>query len=650
MPARWLTPLPGGYTVRSFAVGMTARCQRGEGAAVGVVYDEFVRELEGWERKYAGQPRTLLVRLFLLALEREEIVSVAYRESLIGRRLALMPLRAEVRELIRHALLWAWKDEEMHAIYIRGAILRLGHRRLRVQAFLKQAGGALAGWASSAQQHVRWAHAPLARGVATLLVGAGVITGQVPRDVRQYLKYSPFRAFAQFNVDAEKTAWLCWKRIAELSADQPDLPPALLDDFRRVREDEDRHRRLFEILVAALDEHDRLVAGETAESLGEKFAAVGEFFLPRRLRGASVATSPLGSGGPVWVVRGQTATDKLPLFRRLLDDAGLADALAARARTLGKPPAALRVVIKPSFMLGYDRRHTAHITDPALVAELAHWLRQQGCADLAVVEARNIYDRFYGQRTVREVARYLGIESPAFRVVDLTEEQVPHVFGRGMAQHSVGRTWKEADFRITFGKMRSHPVEQVYLTVPNLEALGSRCEEFLFVERQAERATGTMMLLSDFPPHFALLDAFDHAADGLVGVMGCPRPKSPRRLYAAADALALDLVAARHMGVVEPRSSDILRAACQWFGDPTESIAVIGCDQPLPAWRGPYHSEWSTLLSFLAYPVYAHGSGRGALFVPEMDERAFPPLTEAGPLLRTVRRAVRHLLGLHHRP
>ena len=77
-----------------------------------------------------------------------------------------------------------------------------------------------------------------------------------------------------------------------------------------------------------------------------------------------------------------------------------------------------------------------------------------------------------------------------------------------------------------------------------------------------------MMLLDAFPPDFALLDAYDSAADGLVGVMGCPRPKVPQRLYAAADALALDMVAARHMGVRDPRQSSILRAACHWFGDP----------------------------------------------------------------------------------
>jgi uncharacterized protein (DUF362 family) len=617
---------------------------------VGAVYDEFVRELEAWDRRYAGRPRELMVRLFLLALEREEIVSVAYRESLMTARLAAMPLPPEVKDLIRHALLWAWKDEEMHAIYIRGAILKLGNPFLRGQAFLKQAAGAVAGWSSSAQQHVRWIQAPLSRSLSTLLVGAGIITGQVPRDVRQYLQYGPFRSFALFNVDAEQTAWLCWSRIVDLAATQPEFSPAQVDDFRRVREDEDRHRRIFEALANALDDEDRLVPGETAQTLAEKFAAVGEFFLPRERRPGAAGTNPLGGGDRVWVARGREGGDKLPLFRRLLDDAGMGHRLEERGHALGKRVCDLRVVIKPTFMLGYHRKDTSHVTDPALVQELARWLRERGCADVAVVEARNIYDRFYRNRTVHDVARYLGYESPDFRVVDLSEEQVPHAFGRGMAQHTVGRTWKEADFRISFGKMRSHPVEMVYLTVPNLEALGARCEEFLFVERQAHRDTGVMMLLGDFPPHFALLDGYDQAADGLVGMMGCPRPKSPRRLYAGSDALAVDLVAARHLGVRDPRASQVLRAACHWFGDPSGRIEVVGCDEPVRGWRGPYADDLSTLLSFLAYPVYQHGSGRGALFVPEMDERAFPPLGREGTLLRLARRAVRNLLGLHFRP
>ena len=54
------------------------------------------------------------------------------------------------------------------------------------------------------------------------------------------------------------------------------------------------------------------------------------------------------------------------------------------------------------------------------------------------------------------------------------------------------------------------------------------------------------------------------------------------------------------------------------------------------------------MLGFLAYPVYEFGSGRGALFVPEFDEEAFPPLKPETALLRGGRAATRRLLGLRH--
>ncbi len=72
-------------------------------------------------------------------------------------------------------------------------------------------------------------------------------------------------------------------------------------------------------------------------------------------------------------------------------------------------------------------------------------------------------------------------------------------------------------------------MEGVSLAIGNLEGTGARCDEFFFAERQAHRDTALMMLLDAFPPHFSLLDGYDQAPDGLVGIMGCPRPKSPRR-------------------------------------------------------------------------------------------------------------------------
>ena len=613
---------------------------------VGQIYDEFERQLTGWHRRYDGRPKQEMVHLFLLALEREELVSIGYRESIILQRLGTMPVPQEVRDLIHHALVWSWKDEEMHAIYVRGAILKLGPLPLRIRAFLRQLAGAIAGWSSSVRQHAGWSQAPLSRTLATVITWAGLVLGRVPREVRRYLDYCSFRDFCLFNVEAERTAWLCWTRLVDLVQNQPNLPPTLVEDFRRIVADEDRHRRVFETLAAALDEQDRLAPGVTAHSLAQEIGAIGEFFLPRSRRIQLTARNPLGSGGRVWVVQGATLEEKLPLFRRLLDESGLADRLAERAQAVGKPIRTLRVAIKPTFMLGYHHRDRSIITDPALLEELARYIRSQGCQDVAVVEARNIYDRFYQNRTVRDVARYFSIASPHYRLVDASEEQVPHAYFRGMAQYTVGRTWKEADFRISFGKMRSHPVELAYLTIGNVEWLGTRCDEFVFVERQAHRQTAIMMLLDEFPPHFAILDAYDLAADGLLGVMGCPHPPSPKRLYAGVDALAVDAVAARHMDVKDLRDSSILRAAFHWFGGPVERIEVIGQDQPIPGWRSPYHSDLSTILSFLAFPVYVLGSGRGALFVSPMDERAFPPVGQESALLRLARRCLQAFLGL----
>lgn len=613
---------------------------------MGALYDNFEAELAVLERQYSDSTTDELVALCLLALEREELVAVGYREDVLSPRLSSLRVTDEVREIIHHALVWTWKDEEMHAIYIRGAILKVADWPLRMNAFCRQLAGAVGGWSASVQQHVSWSAAPLCRTSAALLTFFGSLTGKVPPEVKRYLINGPFRDFCSFNVDAERTAWLCWKRIVELAERIPGLPSTTVADFRRVQADEERHKRIFQILADALDANDELVSHESVDSLSLKIGEVGEYFLPRRLRGQLAARNPLGSGGNVWVMEGKEVDEKRSLFRRMLDDSLLADRIRSRSRESGKEVRQLKIAIKPTFMLGYDRRDTSIITDQELLDYLAGYLCEIGCSDIAVIEARNIYDQFFQFRSVDAVADYFGFRSSNYRVVDGTDEQIPYAYLRGLAQYSVSRTWKEADFRISFGKMRSHPVELAYLTVGNVEWMGGRCDEFVFVERQAQRETAIMMLLDAFPPQFAILDAFKSAADGLVGVMGCPNPKRPLRFYAGYDALAVDMVAARHMRVLDPRKSSLLRAACHWFGNLDNEIHVIGTDKPLDRWKAPYHSETSTLLSLLAFPVYVMGSGRGSMFLPEMDETAFPFIRPETVFQRFSRRTIRFMLGL----
>lgn len=618
---------------------------------MGAVFEEFQEQLAAWEREYAGRPNDHLIRLCLLALEREEIVSIAYREDRIARRLARMPLTEDIQRAIRHALLWAWKDEEMHAIYIRGAIFRLGSRMLRAKALSRQIAGAVGGWSSAVMQHLPWQKAPLSRAMASMLTAVGSITGQVPEDVKKYLNYGPFRDFCIFNMDAEHTAAACWKRMAELAHDSSALPARCHEDFLRVQQDEENHLRVFSIIADALDDRDCLRDGESETSFRAKIAEVGEFFLPRVERKQS---NPLGQGGRIWVRQVEDAettakpfpeADKLSAFRLFLQQSDLLERLEARRQSLGKQPAALKVVIKAAFMLGYHRADRSPLTDPGLLEELAAFLHSHGFSDIAVGDGRNLYDRFYRKRSIAEVAAYFNIHSSLYSLVDFTDDQVDHHYGRGFGHSTIAGSWKEADFRISFGKMRSHPVELVYLSLANMEGTGTRCDEFIFPERQAHRTTAIMMMLNDFPPDFALIDGFEKTPDRILGMLGSPRPLNPHRFYGGADALAVDIVAAAHMGLGRPSDADLLRSAMQWFGDPRDHTTVVGCNVPIARWRGPYHNEISSLLSLMAYPVYQFSSGRGSLFLPEMDEAAFPPLARAGFWTRCSRTVLRRLLG-----
>ena len=147
---------------------------RGAEATAGQIYEESVRQLARWRDRYRGRPDRERRRLWLLALEREQVVSIAYRESAIADRIARMPLAEEVRDLIRHAMVWVWKDEEMHTAYIRGVVLHRGDPVLQAVAYGEQLVGAVSGWAAAVEQHTQFRDAP----VSVTLASSGVATSR----------------------------------------------------------------------------------------------------------------------------------------------------------------------------------------------------------------------------------------------------------------------------------------------------------------------------------------------------------------------------------------------------------------------------------------------------------------------------------------
>jgi hypothetical protein len=618
---------------------VTAEQADGRAGTVGLdqIYRESERLLATWRRRYRGRPERERRRLWLLALEREQLVGVAYRERAIAQRVARMPLDAEVRHLLRRALIWVWQDEEMHAAYVRGVLLHHASGWMRGLTYGEQLLGAVSGWASATDQHLHLRDRPFAVALARSLTLGGLLTGQLSSALRQELEYGAFRKFCRLNVELERSAALCWARIVDLAETDAEREAA-----EQIADDERRHGRVFAVLAAALGDDDRLRPGWTREGVVDELRPVGEWFLPGRDRVAGVRPGRFATGAPVFVERGTSTTDKRASLRRVLDRAGLAELIASKA-AVGRP---LRAAVKTAFMLGYDRHDRSTVVDPVLVEELARYLADHGVAEVAVLEAPTLYDRYYGHRSVPEVAAYFGFESPAYRVVDCSRDQAPFDYVRGTAQSCISATWSTADVRLVLAKLRTNPSELGHLCLSSLEGLGERQDRYVFSDRQLHYRMATMMVVDAFAPDLGVVDAYEDAAQGPFGVMGCRHPMSPHRVYAGADALSVDTVVLRDMGVPDPLLSPMIRMATYWFDASEEPATVVGDGGPIPGFRHPYSSGISTALSTAAYPVYVYGSGAGRLFVPEMDERAFPPLSKAGPVVGAVRRAAQLAFGL----
>ncbi|MDQ3338204.1 MAG: alpha/beta fold hydrolase [Myxococcota bacterium] len=579
---------------------------------------EFAEHLGEVARRHAGHPHAELDELWRIGLEREAIVTVAYRHDRIGRRLSKMPLDDDARAVIARAVRWAWRDEQAHALWVRGAHMKWNEAASAVAAETR---GRIGGWMSSEQHNVRWRDAPVGRAVAEAIALLGNVTGSVPAAVKRSLRWSTFVEICAFNHGAETTAAMAWRRMAELAA--------LVDDensrrgFLRMAEDEDRHARVFAILRDAFDGHDRLQIA--TPDLRARLHKVGQRFVALPDTHGAAWKNPLGKGGTVIVRDGNEAA---AVVNAALDASRLAIAPGAT------------IAIKATFMLVTRGGDLSPGVSPTVLAAIIAWCEQRG-ARVQVIDARNLYDRFHEHRDVRSVAQRIGMPG---EIVDAQDDQVPHVYTRGLGVETISRTWRDADVRILVGKLRSHPTSTALLALEAAEGLGARHDDLLFLERRAERETAVLMALDAAPPHLAVLDAWSDVPDGLMGVLGHDRPLQPRRIYAATDAVALDAIACRHIGAEPNRGGMLLDTAFDWFGDPRAQTVVDGPGTPIEGFRLPDHSTRTALLSALALPAFTFASGRGALFLPRFDDDAFPPLRPSK-LLAAARAVIRKIVA-----
>ncbi|MGH3212010.1 MAG: hypothetical protein ACRDNO_30050 [Trebonia sp.] len=199
-----------------------------------VLIEDVDVQLSRWRRECAGRPEAERSRL-LLALEREQIVAVAYREEAVAARAAELDVGDQARALIRQTLVWIWKDEQLHAEFTRGLLLEACGLASSLVVYGRQVQGALSGWTSATATNRMVRSAPLRTGAAGVLVAAAKAARRMPPALAEELRYQTFHKYCALNVALEASAEFAYRRLVEVARSVEERAA-----FDRIRADEAR--------------------------------------------------------------------------------------------------------------------------------------------------------------------------------------------------------------------------------------------------------------------------------------------------------------------------------------------------------------------------------------------------------------------------
>lgn len=281
----------------------------------------------------------------------------------------------------------------------------------------------------------------------------------------------------------------------------------------------------------------------------------------------------------------RSGENKLALLRQVVTESGFWEVLGRKLAASGKNKPDFRVVIKPNFMYTHAKQDVSTYTDPELVEALVDHIVARGFTNVTLVEAQSTYGNYYENREVLKVAEYVGYSTEKnYRIVDLTEEMVPFDYGGRLGKHFVGPTWRDADFRISFAKNKTHAFCHYTLTLKNI--FGTLPMQNKFKEYHAKREYDwpTIESMTHFPVHFGLIDAI-WSADGQFGVIADPKPNHTKTMLAGENLIAVDWVGAKKMGLDPdaPHVGRFLPLAVEAFGRP-ERIDWIGDQSIYKPW------------------------------------------------------------------
>ncbi len=260
----------------------------------------------------------------------------------------------------------------------------------------------------------------------------------------------------------------------------------------------------------------------------------------------------------VGVIRG---TEKFKSFEKLLKITEFDKTLLGVYQNSKKKKSEFKIAIKPNMMVFVSPKdHEAVVTDKALVEYLVDHIRAMGFSDIAVCEAQNDVGTMLKNHNVQFVAEKIGYQPKGrYRIVDLTLESESYKYqyvdaGGKMRKWKdvVGKTWKEADFRITFAKCKTHEHDWMTLGIKNVYGCFPNPNKVCRYHIKYEIFDVTAYSIRNFPVHFSFIDAWV-GSDGFQGYK-IPNPQELKMLFGGKDVVAVDMEAFKRAGLNNRKS------------------------------------------------------------------------------------------------
>jgi uncharacterized protein (DUF362 family) len=273
--------------------------------------------------------------------------------------------------------------------------------------------------------------------------------------------------------------------------------------------------------------------------------------------------------------------------RRCMDEAieisGFLSHLDSRWKASGKEKEEFLIVIKPNFMCAAFEVDISVYTDVELLEHLIRRIKDQGYSKVKVVESQMVWSIFYKDRTVKKVAALLGYSGDGYEIVDLSMEAEIHDYGDPtLGHHTAAKSWREADYRISFAKNKTHfqsyytgCMKNVYGCLPKRDKLKH------YHGQRREFEGSTIAILEAFPVHYCFIDAY-FSGDGLAGLIRDNSPNETNTIICGDNCLAVDWVQGEKMGL-DPLKNAVVRRGVERWGKPR--IDRIGPTDKYDPWR-----------------------------------------------------------------